>query len=103
MAPVSGKDQARCVRLHDTPGGIYYYSVPCCPLSLPPGTTEMSQAESAGDPLATRPIEDLPRVLGLFDAVTVVVGSIIGSGIFLSKVGKVAAELNAFGPIICVW
>ena len=26
----------------------------------------MSEAESAGDPLATRPIEDLPRVLGLF-------------------------------------
>jgi APA family basic amino acid/polyamine antiporter len=63
----------------------------------------MPQAESAGDAPATGPIEDLPRVLGLFDAVTVVVGSIIGSGIFLSKVGKVAAELNAFGPIICVW
>jgi len=60
-------------------------------------------AESPGDPRPSEKIEDLPRVLGLFDAVTVVVGSIIGSGIFLSKVGRVAAELNAFGPIICVW
>lgn len=63
----------------------------------------MSQAESGSDIQSAGQIEDLPRVLGLFDAVTVVVGSIIGSGIFLSKVGKVAAELNAFGPIICVW
>jgi len=44
----------------------------------------------------------LPRVLGLFDAVTIVVGSIIGSGIFL-KVGNVAHELHSFGPIIGVW
>jgi APA family basic amino acid/polyamine antiporter len=44
----------------------------------------------------------LPRVLGLFDAVTIVVGSIIGSGIFL-KVGNVAQELHSFGPIIAVW
>jgi APA family basic amino acid/polyamine antiporter len=67
----------------------------------------MLRADSAGDPApATGPnekIEDLPRVLGLFDAVTVVVGSIIGSGIFLSKVGNVAHELHAFGPIIAVW
>jgi APA family basic amino acid/polyamine antiporter len=47
-------------------------------------------------------IESLPPVLGLFDAVTVVVGSIIGSGIF-SKVGRIAGELNAFEPILCVW
>lgn len=63
----------------------------------------MSLAESAGDVPDAGKLESLPRVLGLFDAVTVVVGSIIGSGIFLSKVGRVAAELNAFGPIICVW
>ena len=103
MAPVSGNRQARSFRLHDTQGGFHYYNEPSGSLSLPQESTEMSQAESAGDPLGTRPVEDLPRVLGLFDAVTVVVGSIIGSGIFLSKVGKVAAELNAFGPIICVW
>ena len=60
-------------------------------------------ADASGDTLYSGPIESLPRVLGLFDAVTVVVGSIIGSGIFLSKVGTVAHELHAFGPIICVW
>jgi APA family basic amino acid/polyamine antiporter len=60
-------------------------------------------ADAAGDTVPSGPIESLPRVLGLFDAVTVVVGSIIGSGIFLSKVGNVAHELHAFGPIICVW
>ena len=60
-------------------------------------------ADAAPDPTPAGPIESLPRVLGLFDAVTVVVGSIIGSGIFLSKVGNVAHELHAFGPIICVW
>ncbi len=44
----------------------------------------------------------LPRVLGLFDAMMVVVGSIIGSGIFV-KVGNVAAALNDFWWIIAVW
>jgi APA family basic amino acid/polyamine antiporter len=63
----------------------------------------MPAGDSPVDPLPSRKIEDLPRVLGLFDAVAVVVGSIIGSGIFLSKVGRIAAELNSFGPIICVW
>ena len=59
-------------------------------------------AESPGDPRPAGKIEELPRVLGLFDAVTVVVGSIIGSGIFL-KVGNVAGALHSFGPIISVW
>ncbi|MBI3861331.1 MAG: amino acid permease [Planctomycetia bacterium] len=63
----------------------------------------MASGDSAVPSSAGGPIEDLPRVLGLFDAVTVVVGSIIGSGIFLSKVGNVAQELHAFGPIISVW
>src|SRR5471032_2465738 len=45
----------------------------------------------------------LPRVLGLFDAIAMVVGSIIGSGIFL-KVGNVDQALMAWGflPIIGV-
>ena len=48
--------------------------------------------------------ETLPRVLGLFDATAMVVGSIIGSGIFL-KVGKVDQALMAWGflPIMFVW
>lgn len=45
---------------------------------------------------------ELPRVLTTFDAVTVVVGSIIGSGIFL-KAGQVAAGLNSFALEIAVW
>jgi APA family basic amino acid/polyamine antiporter len=44
----------------------------------------------------------LPRVLGRFDAITVVVGSIIGSGIFL-KASTVATGLGAFGPIMLIW
>jgi APA family basic amino acid/polyamine antiporter len=46
----------------------------------------------------------LPRVLGRFDAITVVVGSIIGSGIFF-KPATVAQELGqfGFGAIISVW
>ena len=44
----------------------------------------------------------LPRILGPLDAIAVVVGSIIGSGIFL-KVDTVARELGSFGPIMTVW
>ncbi|MBS0210096.1 MAG: amino acid permease [Planctomycetes bacterium] len=47
-------------------------------------------------------VTTLPRVLGPLDACTVVVGSVIGSGIFL-KPGIAAAELPNFGPIVCVW
>lgn len=46
--------------------------------------------------------ESLPRVLGVFDAVCLVVGSIIGSGVFL-KASVVAEVLNSFGAIIAVW
>jgi basic amino acid/polyamine antiporter, APA family len=46
----------------------------------------------------------LPRVLTLFDGTTIVVGAIIGSGIFL-KVDTVDTALGpfGFGPIIGVW
>ena len=46
----------------------------------------------------------LPRVLGLFDATMIVVGSIIGSGIFL-KVSAVDSALEPYGfvPIIGIW
>jgi APA family basic amino acid/polyamine antiporter len=50
-------------------------------------------------------VEVLPRVLGPFDAVTVVVGSIIGSGVFL-KASVIARDLgtqHGFGPILLVW
>lgn len=45
---------------------------------------------------------ELPAVLGRFDTLTVVVGSIIGSGIFL-KPAVVAQSLDSFGLIIGVW
>lgn len=43
-----------------------------------------------------------PRTLGLRDAVAIVVGSIIGSGIFV-KEGTIATEVKSFGPIMGVW
>jgi APA family basic amino acid/polyamine antiporter len=46
--------------------------------------------------------KSLPRVLGLFDAMALVVGSIIGSGVFL-KASVVARELNSFGLIVSIW
>lgn len=57
---------------------------------------------AAADEAAKRPLDTLPRVLGPFDAMTVVVGGIIGSGIFL-KPAYVAGQLHHFGLIIGVW
>jgi APA family basic amino acid/polyamine antiporter len=50
----------------------------------------------------SEPVQTLPRTLGAFDAAMVVVGSIIGSGIFL-KPGVAAAELPSVGLIFLVW
>ena len=50
-------------------------------------------------------VQVLPRVLGPFDAITIVVGSIIGSGVFL-KASTIADQFGqhfGFGPTICVW
>lgn len=60
--------------------------------------TASADAATSGAP------RTLPRVLGLFDATCIIVGSIIGSGIFL-KVGNVDKALLQFGflPIIGVW
>jgi APA family basic amino acid/polyamine antiporter len=51
------------------------------------------------EPLRT---DSLPPVLGLFDATALVVGSIIGSGVFL-KASAVARVLDHFGLIALVW
>ena len=58
----------------------------------------------SNEPVAPAAPTSLPRVLGLFDATMMVVGSIIGSGIFL-KVGNVDKELQAYGfiPILSIW
>src|SRR5580765_5057167 len=58
--------------------------------------------ETSATPLVPADASTLPRVLGLFSVMTVVVGGIIGSGIFL-KTGRVAQALGSFGPIISVW
>jgi APA family basic amino acid/polyamine antiporter len=61
-----------------------------------------AMSQTAPDP---KSVEVLPRVLGPFDAVTIVVGSIIGSGIFL-KASRIAEDLgqqHGFMPIILVW
>ncbi|MEX2119993.1 MAG: amino acid permease [Pirellulales bacterium] len=47
-------------------------------------------------------MDTLPRLLGPFSAFTLVVGSIIGSGIFV-KPQQVATHLDSFGLIIGVW
>ena len=59
----------------------------------------MSQPAPAPDPAK---VEILPRVLGPFDAITLVVGSIIGSGIFL-KVSNIDNLVPSFGTIMMVW
>mgnify|MGYP003337450061 CR=1 FL=1 len=45
-------------------------------------STQQLDSASSDDP------DRLPRVLGLFDATMIVVGSIIGSGIFLKEIGR---------------
>jgi APA family basic amino acid/polyamine antiporter len=45
---------------------------------------------------------NLRKELNLFDAVAVVVGTIIGSGIFLIP-SSIAARLNSFGAVLFVW
>jgi APA family basic amino acid/polyamine antiporter len=60
------------------------------------------QPPAAPDP---KSVEVLPRILGPFDAIAVVVGSIIGSGVFL-KATYIAKNLgleHGFGPTILVW
>lgn len=61
--------------------------------------TEGAHQRFTPDP---RSVVVLPRVLGPFDAVTIVVGSIIGSGIFL-KVSNIDAKVPSFGAIMAVW
>lgn len=64
----------------------------------------MSLNDSGSTEAAPPAPQTLPRVLTAWDGTAIVVGSIIGSGIFL-KVGNVDAALKdfGFGPIIGVW
>jgi APA family basic amino acid/polyamine antiporter len=50
----------------------------------------------------TPPAPELPRVLGLFSIVGIVVGTMIGSGIFINP-AKVAKDVGTPELIIAVW
>jgi len=54
-------------------------------------------------PASSRSGAELLRVLGLFDAVLLVIGGIIGSGIFFKAKVLAAGDLHSFGPIIGAW
>lgn len=45
---------------------------------------------------------DLKRQINLFGAVTILVGAVIGSGIFMTP-GTVAAAAGSFGPFMAAW
>ncbi len=67
------------------------------PHSVVINSTQTDQEQDTGP-------QQLPRVPGLFDATMIVVGSIIGSGIFL-KVSAVDSALEPYGfvAIIGIW
>src|SRR5258708_2670979 len=76
------------------------------PVSRPAGKMIMPALDGRADdfPSAGRGADSqLPRVLGLFDAVLLVVGGIIGSGIFFKAKVLAEGELHSFGPIIGAW
>ena len=58
---------------------------------------------AAADTSSRHSADELPRVLGLFDAVLLVIGGIIGSGIFFKAQVLAAGGLQSFGPIIGAW
>src|SRR5262245_22212053 len=58
---------------------------------------------STHDTIPSSSPPQLPRVLGLFDAVLLVVGGIIGSGIFFKAKVLAGGDLHSFGPIIGAW
>ena len=61
-----------------------------------PGRLSSAAGKTVAPPLGLR------RELNLFDAVAVVVGTIIGSGIFLIP-SFIAAQLNTLGAVLLVW
>jgi APA family basic amino acid/polyamine antiporter len=63
----------------------------------------MPLPDSRADAPAPAAESTLPRVLGLFDAVLLVVGGIIGSGVFFKAKVLAEGDLHSFGPIIGAW
>ena len=81
----------------------YHQPTDALPFSSPPREPRVTEISNAPASTADNDPSQLPRVLGLFDATMVVVGSIIGSGIFVGKVGSVAKALNDFPLIVGIW
>ncbi len=75
---------------------------------MPPATPPAPDSGGPATPGSTRPtstvaaLAELPRRLGLWSAVAVVIGSIIGSGIFRSPAG-IAQRLPGPIPMLSVW
>jgi APA family basic amino acid/polyamine antiporter len=67
-------------------------------MSGPNQAAALASVRSAAAP----PAGTLPRLLGPFDATCIVVGSMIGSGIFL-KADRIAREIGSFPVIALVW
>jgi basic amino acid/polyamine antiporter, APA family len=63
---------------------------------------QCERADSCETGSGSAPAVGLRRELNLFDAVAVVVGTIIGSGIFLLP-SSIAAQINSFGVVLLVW
>jgi APA family basic amino acid/polyamine antiporter len=61
---------------------------------------ERLASATANNAVASPPT--LPKELNLFDAVAIVVGTVIGSGIFLIP-SSIAAQLNSLGAVLLVW
>src|SRR5262249_20540632 len=64
--------------------------------------TSLDTTPPAGDGAPDRWGERLPRKLGLFSAVAVLVGSTIGSGIFRTP-ARIATMVPSAGPMLGVW
>ncbi len=64
------------------------------------GATPTPDVTAPEGQVASEPV--LPRLLGPFDAICIVVGSMIGSGIFL-KADRIAREIGSFPLIVVVW
>lgn len=60
------------------------------------------RAEPSAAGLESPAVAALPRVLGPVAALSTIVGSVIGSGIFIVP-AKVAHEVPAMGPIVLLW
>ena len=62
----------------------------------------MPHSTNAPGPVPTRPTRELPRLLGAWSAASILIGSIIGSGIFV-KPGGIARDLPSPGWILVCW